>query len=291
MTNFHQISSDKLSVSISELGAELCSVKDLSTDYEFIWQANPAVWARHAPVLFPIVGKVYQNTLRVKEQEFSLNQHGFARDLLFEPIEIYTNLIKFMLVSSEKTKELFPYDFKFFISYEVIDETIIVSYSVLNTGNETMFFSVGAHPGFNLPNPKLNQYKIEFEVPENLDRYLLTDGLQNQQVENLGIEQKWLSLDKSLFDKDAIVLKNLKSKWLKLVQTDGRFAIQLHFEGFPFMGIWSKLGNEEFICLEPWQGIADTFGFEGEITKKEGIIGLEAGKEISFTYAIEFVAP
>jgi galactose mutarotase-like enzyme len=291
MRNTHTLSSQQLIVNISESGAELISVQNVETKYEFIWQANPAIWGRHAPVLFPIVGKLNEDKILIDNKLYNMKQHGFARDCRFEPIEIYSNLLKFMLESDAASKEHFPYDFKFFICYELIDNALKITYTVLNTGSQKMFFSVGAHPGFNLPEHNLEKYQILFEKEENLNRSLLTNGLLNGETEKLDSNPKSIDLNRDLFEKDAIVLKSFKSNWIKLVQTNGKFAINMQCDGFPFMGIWTKNKCEEFICLEPWQGIADTLGFEGEIAHKEGIIGLDAGKEISFTYSIQFVAP
>jgi len=291
MKNYYTISSQNLNIRISDHGAELSSVIDYSSQFQFIWQAKNDIWARHAPVLFPIVGKLNQNKIQINQQEFTLNQHGFARDFLFEPIEIYSNVIRFMLESSAETKAFYPYDFKFFICYEVIQHTLKITYSILNTGDQKMYYSVGAHPGFNLPVPDLNAYQIIFEKEEVDQRCLLIDGLLSGKVEPIAFPNKTLPLNKDLFQKDAIVLKSFKSNWIKLVQTDSKFSILMECEGFPYMGIWSKAGCEEFICLEPWQGIADHVGFEGDISEKEGILCADPGKEISFHYTIHFTAP
>lgn len=291
MSTSYQIASERIAVSVSEQGAELISVRDNQTNFEFIWQANPQVWGRFAPVLFPIVGKLNQNKILINNQEFQMSQHGFARDCSFEMIELYTDLVKFMLCSNERTLEQYPFQFKFFISYEVVNNELKITYTVLNEDIKPMYFSVGAHPGFNLPVHDLSKFHIQFEKEENLNRYLLEDGLQNGLTENIGSNQSVLKLNSQLFDKDAIVLKNLSSRYLSLVQTDGKYEVKLDFEGFPFMGIWSKKGNQEFICLEPWQGIADSVGFNEDISKKEGIICLQAGEENSFSYTLTFSAP
>ncbi|MDZ4666426.1 MAG: aldose 1-epimerase family protein [bacterium] len=290
MNQKYQISSESLQVSIQENGAELCSVKDIKTGLEFMWDANPDIWNRHAPVLFPIVGKLNNNEIRINGQKYSMNQHGFARDMPFEPIEVYSDLLKFMLESNEETLKKFPYEFKFFITYQIVKNKVSITYSCLNQGQENMYFSVGAHPGFKLPLPQLDQYQIEFEYPEDLNRHLLKDGLFSGETESLGRQTQILPLNSALFLKDAIVLEGLKSTWLKLVQTETNFAVKLDFAGFPYMGIWAKLGAQDFICLEPWQGLADSIGFEGEISQKKGIHCLGPGSELSFTYSLEFSA-
>ncbi len=291
MNNHYTLSSNSLQVIISDLGAELISVTDHLSRFQFIWQGNNDIWPRHAPVLFPIVGKLNKNSIQIKQQKYSLGQHGFARDLRFEPIEIYSNLIKFMLESSEQTKEFFPFDFKFFITYEINLNALSITYSVLNTGMEKMYFSVGAHPGFNLPTSDIKSYQIIFEKEEFPERYLLSDGLLNGEKDKINMHQQVLPLNNDLFLKDAIVLKSFKSNWIKLLQMDGKFEIHMDCPGFPFMGIWTKPQCEDFICLEPWQGIADSVGFEGDISEKEGILCAEPGHELSFNYTIRFSAP
>jgi galactose mutarotase-like enzyme len=290
MNNQYNIQSEALSVTISAKGAELISVKDKKTGFEFIWDANPSVWNRHAPVLFPIVGKLNNNTIKINGKHFEMNQHGFARDLVFEPIEVYGDLMKFMLESNDVSLAKYPYQYRFFITYQLTGNSLKITYCVYNLSEENLYFSVGAHPGFKLPIPQLDQYFIEFEKPENLVRHLLSDGLLNEKTEIIGLNQTILPLSNQLFLKDAIVFKDLKSSWLKLVQTENNYAIKLNFEGFPFMGIWTKVGQEAFLCLEPWQGIADKIGFEGEISAKEGIQCVTANETLSFDYELAFFA-
>lgn len=290
MPNTYTIQTDKLKVTISDKGAEMISVLDKSSGYEFMWDADASSWNRHAPVLFPIVGKLNNNTVKINGNQFAMNQHGFARDMVFEPIEVYGDLLKFMFESNDVSIAKYPYVFKFFITYQVHESELKISYSVLNLSYENMYFSVGAHPGFKLPLAQLNQYAIEFEKPENLCRHLLSDGLFNREIESLGSNQNILPLSNELFLKDAIVFKNLNSSWLKLVQIDKKFAVKLNFAGFPFMGIWTKAGQEAFICLEPWLGLADTIGFNSEISNKEGIQCLAANGLVNFDYCLEFTA-
>ena len=289
-TTTHILRSEKLLVEISENGAELISVKDAVSNFEFMWQADPKIWNRHAPVLFPIVGKLNNNRIKISGKNFEMGQHGFARDQVFEPIEMYTDLIRLMLSSSDVSLEKYPYEFRFFTTYYLNDNTLRIEHKVINVGAEEMYFSLGAHPGFSLPKAEMGQYKIEFEQAEVFERHLLQDGLFTGKTESMQANGNLLPLSNSLFEKDAIVFKNLKSKWLKLVRTDSNYSIQMNFEGFPFMGIWTKPGQEEFICLEPWLGIADSVGFTGDISDKEGIRALTPNAEISFHYDLIFTA-
>lgn len=290
-TESFQIASSQLVLKVNANGAELCSVKDIASGFEFIWQADPAVWARHAPVLFPVVGKLFENKIHIDGQVFNMNPHGFARDSNFELVELYADTIRFMLESDEETKKVYPYDFKFFVTHEVTDNRVTIGYTVLNTGSKTLFYSVGGHPGFNLPLKDLSKYLIRFDKPENLERTMLDHGNRNGLTENLGIGLSELNLSNDLFINDAIIFQNLKSAQLSLVQHNSNFKIEMQYEGFPYLGIWAKYPNQEFICLEPWHGLADSVGFNGDISKKRGIIALAPLEEKSFTCTITFTAP
>ncbi len=290
-TETFQISSSDLLVKINARGAELAAITDKASGFEFLWQADPAVWNRHAPVLFPVVGKLYNNTISINGQSYQMNQHGFARDKTFELIELYEDTISLMLEADDDTKKLYPCDFKLIISYQVKERSLSTFYTVINTGISNLHFSIGAHPGFNLPLKDLSQYKIRFNKPEDLNRLLLVDGNFSGQIENLGAQLSELSIDAELFKKDALVFKNLNSDSLILMQNEGDFSITLNFAGFPYMGIWSKYPNQDFICLEPWAGLADVVGFKGDIAEKEGMLLLEPGETQSFAFELSFNAP
>ncbi len=286
-SNF-KISSDKLDILIKTQGAELCSITDKKTGIEFLWQADPGIWARHAPVLFPIVGKLNENKIKINGKDYEMNQHGFARDMNFKLIESSNDSISFMLESGKETQLNYPYDFKFFIIYEVKGNALETTYKIINQENKNIYFSVGAHTGFNIPMKDLDQYKLVFAEEENLSAFLLNDGLIDGSTLNLGNSTKNLILSKNLFDKGAFIFKNLKSDYLELVQNDGKYKIGLHFEEFPYLAIWAKHPNQDFICIEPWVGLSDSKGFNGDITLKEGIIELEPHTEKSYTYTFEF---
>ena len=278
----HQINSTDLQIAINLKGAELNSVIDKKTGFEFIWQADATIWNRHAPVLFPIVGKLFENKVLIDGKNYDSN---------FELCEIYEDLVRFMLESNEESFNIFPFEYKFFISYQIKNNELKITYTVKNTGFKTLYFSVGAHPGFNIPNKNLSDCEIRFEKEENLKRYLLNSGNFNGLQENLGENTNVLPLSSKIFEKDAIVFKNLHSNNLTLVQKNSNFKIEVDFKGFPYMGIWSKFPNQDFICLEPWLGLADHIDFKGDISEKEGIICLESSEQKEFSYQLKFTAP
>lgn len=287
-SEINKIINKRLIIATLQKGAELSSVFSVERNFEFLWQARAEVWSRHAPILFPIVGKLFQNEMMFQNEKYSQNQHGFARDLPFELTEIYADLLVFKLESSELTKSQFPYDFCLFVEYQIVENRLNITYKIYNTDSRTIHYTIGAHPGFALPVHHLNEYIIEFEQSEELRRHLLSDGLFNGDTELIGVDANSFPLSTALFDKDAIVFKHLKSSWVKLKHLHSNYEIKMSIAGWPYLGIWTKAGCEEFICLEPWQGLADTVGFTGDASEKEGIRKLDVGAYESFTYSIEF---
>jgi galactose mutarotase-like enzyme len=253
-----------------------------------MWNANPQIWNRHAPILFPIVGKLNQNTLHCKGKNYTMGQHGFARDKTFEVLEIYTDLVRFMLVSDDVSLANFPYQFKLFITYAVKENYLEISYEVYNTDTEKMYFSIGAHPGFLLPEKDFNSFEIQFESKENLETHLLKEGLFSGEKALLHENTNRLLLNENTFQKDALVFKHLNSKFICLKHLNSEWEIKLDFEGFPYLGVWTKHPYQDFICLEPWQGLADKIDFNGDLSKKEGIVELEPQEMKQFKHILSF---
>ncbi|RYD83430.1 MAG: aldose 1-epimerase family protein [Sphingobacteriales bacterium] len=278
---FERIENEYLKVEISPLGAELKSIFHKQKYQEYLWQGDSTWWPRNAPVLFPIVGKLNNNSYKVDGKKYSLPQHGFARDMEFSVFEKAADSIVFELRSNEETLAKFPYTFSLKITYRLEENRLFTNYKVKNLSLEEMYFSIGAHPGFICPmyeNETLEDYYLEFEKKETLQRHLLDNGLFNGESEIIMTDTSILSLHPKLFEKDAIVFKNMDSKCMILKSKKSDYRLEFSFEGFPYFGIWQKPGAP-FICLEPWCGIADNKGFDGSFSEKEGIVKL-AGNEV-----------
>jgi len=280
------------SCTISPLGAELKSLVHKATETELIWQANSDWWGRSAPVLFPIVGKLIDNQYLFKGQPYNLPQHGFARDSNFELVYQDINSTVFQLCSNPETLIVYPFDFELEIKYELDNKGLSISYKVTNINyKDIMYFSIGAHPAFNLPfilNSKPEEYVIQFEKPENLIRHKLVNGLRGEDLENLGNTTQ-IPFSFELFEEDALVFKGLKSSIVQIVHHPTNKSIRLTAENFPYYGIWQKKGAP-FLCLEPWHGIADNVNHNKDITEKEGIIQLEPRSFFETHYQISFNA-
>ena len=145
------IENDKVKATINTKGGELASLILKETEVEYIWQADPEFWGRHAPVLFPIVGKLIDNTYTYEGKSYTMGQHGFARDKEFFLIEQTESLIKVGLKSDDSTREVYPFDFELILSFELNEDNLICGYNVKNTSEDVMYFGIGGHPAFNIP--------------------------------------------------------------------------------------------------------------------------------------------
>ena len=283
---------DFLNVKISTFGAELQSLT--CQNIEYLWQGNPQYWARKAPILFPIVGKVKNNQYRVEGKVYNLNQHGFARDSEFEIVQMSQNECTLELKSTEQTLEKYPFEFSLFVTYRLIQNRLVVIYKILNKDSQKIFFQIGAHPGFNIPvhsHEKYTDYQVVFSESENIlaHQVNLSSSLIQKDAQPFLENSKTLDLTQNLFDQDYFLIKNYQSKSVSLLHKNSQKGIVLHRKKFPYLGIWSPKSCEKFVCLEPWFGHSDFEDFKGELSQKEGVIGLDVGAVFECDYEVEVV--
>ncbi len=262
-------------------GAELCSFKMKDTATEYIWQGSAQYWNKHSPILFPIVGSLKDGKYHYNGNIYNLSRHGFARDMEFEVLSHDDNSISFQLLSDATTMNIYPFSFQLIIQYTLIDSCLKVEYSVINPSTEILYFSIGAHPGFNVPiaaHLQSSDYNIEINIQSNaplpLSRYPINqDGLLLNPEPFLDTNPFKAAIHDNLFQKDAIVLKHIEVATITISSSkDARF-VTVQYDHFPFLGIWGK-PNGNFVCIEPWQGVADSVDASGDLTYKEGIIAL-----------------
>ncbi|MNX59453.1 Aldose 1-epimerase [compost metagenome] len=276
------ISNSILKASIKHAGAELFSIKD-SLDNEYIWEGNPDFWGKHSPVLFPIVGTLKNNTYTINEKEYHLPRHGFARDMEFSLIEKTENKAVFSLKSSEETLQKYPFEFELQLIYTLTENSLELTYKVINEGKEKMPFSIGAHPAIALPN-NFEDYAFQFEKEENLKYYLLENDLISSKTKILETKNNLVPINYELFKNDALIFKTLESKSLTILNNLKPY-IKVSYNDFPSLGIWTK-ENAPFICIEPWLGYSDTDENTGDLYKKEGILILDENKAFSAKFSI-----
>jgi galactose mutarotase-like enzyme len=277
---------------VNKKGAELASVLQLNNQFEFMWNADALVWNRHAPVLFPIVGKLNDNKVLIDNNLFEMGQHGFARDCNFNLALKTETELQFLLQSNAQTLLKYPFDFELYIIYGFtsVANQLKITYKIINKSTDKMPFSIGAHPAFRLPVANLNEYEIDFFDVDSIERHLLLDGLFINKTEILPLINHKLDLNEQVFEKDAIVLKKCISKTVSLNHKNSNFKVSCSFTNFSDLGIWAKKGNNNFVCLEPWLGYADDFGFKGDINIKKGIIKLPKGDIFKVSYFLNFTS-
>lgn len=285
----HTIENDHLRVTINSLGGELTSLFNKSNDLEYLWKADPAFWSKRSPVLFPVVGSLKNNQYIFEGKKYELSRHGFAREKNFTVAEQTPASIKFSLQQDESTLKLYPFYFTFSIMYSISGNKLSVTYIVQNEGDGAMYFSVGGHPAFNVPMaPGLSyeDYYLEFNKVENAERWPINkEGLLETTGKSFLANTERLPLTKELFYKDALVFKDLRSNSIKLCCLKNASGLDFSFEGFPYFGIWAAK-NADFICLEPWCGVADSISSTQDLTGKEGINQLSVGGIFERTWTI-----
>ena len=284
------LQNDWLRVEIRPKGAEINSIQDLKANIEHIWQGNPAVWPWHAPNLFPVVGGCLNNQLLIDGRTYPMERHGFARQSVFTELEATATRVVFSLRATDVLREKFPYVFDFRIIYELDGPQLTVTYRVINEGKDTMFFSVGAHPAFNVPflsDETYEDYSIEFDKEEMLETHLLSaNGLFSGETQPIPLQGKALQLTPHLFDQDALVFKNIQSRRVVLRSEKNNHTVAVTFRDFPYLGLWAKPGAS-FVCIEPWLGCADSEGQAVPIEQKELIQRLDAGSVFEASFTIE----
>ena len=275
-----QLQTSKIKVAFKTKGAELCSLVDLETGVEHIWQANPSIWGRHAPVLFPIVGQVEGNKYTIDGEEYELNQHGFARDQEFEIKEISDTEVTFGLIYNEKSLKVYPYKFELLIKYSVEEEKLTIGYEVRNLDTKEIYFSIGAHPGFSCPFYKgesLEDYEIIFNKSLTEDRLLFANGLLTGEIQKDFLKgEQIISLNEETFDNDAIIFETEEIEIVGIRKKGEGKTLIVNTKGWPLLGIWSKpKANAPYICIEPWCGIASTINSMSDFKKKKAIEKLD----------------
>ncbi len=286
MASRYQIENNYFIVEMSPKGAEMSRLFAKPWNRELLWvpleEKDRKIWNRSSPILFPIVGKLKNDTYTFKGKSYQMSQHGFARDQEFKCLLSNINEIEFLLEASQTTFKNYPFCFELRLKYALEEEKLIMTYSVTNVDRQDIFFSIGAHPAFETTN--VENYEIQFEEAGN-NFYQLKNSLV-EWSEAHPIDGKILRLNKELFEKDALIFRNLKSKYIDLVDRTRKEVIRINGTNTPFFGIWGK-DSVPFICLEPWFGVSDDFNHDQNLENKKGIQTLAMGETFCFSYSIE----
>lgn len=268
------ISNQQIKATINTLGAELIQLE--KENHNYIWTIDETYWNKTSPILFPIVGRLKNDAYTIEGKTYELPRHGFARNFEFELENQTENTVVLLFTENQETLKHYPFQFELRLKYELIENSLKINYSILNKSQETMPFSIGAHPAFAIDG-LFSDYTLDFNQSENFISYELEKEQFNNSSKKIPSENGKINLDYALFEKDALVFKHLKSNTLTLLRKNQPY-ISVEFKGFPYLGIWTK-PNAPFLCIEPWCGLADNINHNGNIYQKEGIQLLDNNTE------------
>lgn len=291
------LENDELLVTVARRGAELTRIYDKKADREVLWCAEPSVWNRHAPVLFPFVGKCYEGAYVHDGKEYGMTPHGFARDMDFEPLLCDMDECWFRLKDTPETYEKYPFHFEVEIGHRLEGRTIEVMWKVANRDSGEMLFMMGGHPAFQVPEGK-NIYDFTFEFNRRGCRegqftdclhYLEpnANGYEKEELQgNLKLSEGRVPLTKGFFDTALTYMFDEAQVSSVSLMVDGSPYVTLECSDFPYLGIWTMEATHPFVCLEPWYGICASDGYKGELKDRRGIISLPGWENWQKSYQI-----
>lgn len=286
----YTIQNDKLSVSVSSLGAELTSIKGLDSGIEYLWQGDKKYWGGRAPNMFPICGRLFEGKYTYLGKEYTMPNHGIARSSEFSLKSACKEQITLSFESSEATKENYPFDFTYDITFKVCGSTLDITYSVKNNDEKELIFAIGAHPAFNVPfnGHHFEDYYVEFGSTCDAVRVDFSPTCYCTKNDKLYSEcgTKRIDLNHSLFDDDAIFLYNV-DKQITLGSYKHSGSITLKYEGMKYLGLWHMPKTDApYICIEPWTSIPATDGQVDDLLTKDEMIHLPSGYSYKNGYSI-----
>ncbi len=275
----YKLKNDVMEIEVETKGAQLISIKHLGV--ERLWDANPKYWSRSAPVLFPIVGSLQDNSFTINGKKHYLESHGFARDSDFTIINISQNSLTFELLQNCETLISYPFNFNFRVKYELLENELKVTYIIKNTGDTLMYYSVGGHPAFNING--IDNYTIAIDGKYNLY------NLEGKFIKNKPLKASGnIKCCNESFANDAIIIEPLENHSVDLLYK-GNLAIQMQYDDYQLIGFWKPYNDAPFLCLEPWNGCADFVHKDSkELKEKDFIKTLKSNKEDKAIYKIKF---
>ena len=291
------LENDELLVTVARRGAELTRIYDKKADREVLWCAEPSVWNRHAPVLFPFVGKCYEGAYVHDGKEYGMTPHGFARDMDFEPLLCDMDECWFRLKDTPETYEKYPFHFEVEIGHRLEGRTIEVMWKVANRDSGEMLFMMGGHPAFQVPEGK-SIYDFTFEFNRRGCRegqftdclhYLApnANGYEKEELQgDLKLSEGRVPLTKGFFDTALTYMFDEAQVSSVSLMVDGSPYVTLECSDFPYLGIWTMEATHPFVCLEPWYGICASDGYKGELKDRRGIISLPGWENWQKSYQI-----
>ena len=281
----HYIENDYIKVGVKEFGAEIASIISKKSNFEFLWQGNPDIWSGQSPILFPIIGRLLNDSYTLDGKDYILQKHGFARKLPWALKSKNADSMSFILSENEETLKSYPYSFDLIVTYSIDENKLTVSHDVINKNKADMYFSLGAHPAFNC---EIGDTLV-FDEEENLDtiKIDLVHSLRLPDTYPVLRNEKVITVTKDVFNEDALILKGVKSKNISLISQSSARKINFNLGNAPYLGIWAKPGAP-YVCIEPWYGVNDSNEKKADFSQKDDIQKLAPDCCFNFTWLAEF---
>lgn len=269
----------KFTLAVKEMGAELSSLKSKETGIEYIWCGNTDIWYGQSPILFPIIGRLLDDKYNLNGEEYTMEKHGIVRKKPFTLVKNTDDSLTFIQTEDEASLKSYPYKFELKVKFQLTDNGLKVTHTVTNKNDTIMYYSFGAHPGFNC---QIGDY-LEF----NNDTALETERIDHESIlidEKFPVtmDGKKIELTKDLFVDDALILSTFNSDSISIKSNSHNRVVKFDFKS-PFLGIWAK-PNAPYVCLEPWWGVNDSYHKVSDFSEKRGIMALEAQESKDFTW-------
>ena len=281
----HYMENEWLRIGVKEYGCELTSVYSKKADYEYLWQGDESVWYGQSPILFPIVGRLIDDKYRLNGKEYEMPKHGLARKMDWKPLDRDEGMMSFILSETEETLARYPYRFDLIVTFLLEGNRLKVTHTVVNKNEDVMYFSFGAHPGFNCAIGD----RLVFDEPETLETEKIDLVRSLRLPEKLPClnNERVITITKDIFNEDALILHGIQSKHITLESDRHDRTVRFDMGGAPYLGIWAKPGAP-YVCIEPWFGVNDSTEKKNDFSEKEGIQSIAPNDIFNCAWEAEF---
>ena len=282
-----------LLLEIHSHGGGLTRIYDKNHCREVLWEGTPTIWGRHAPILFPFIGKLYGGTYRFEGKEYPMSAHGFARDMEFELLSKTEDTVWYGLKDTEETYEKYPFHFRLEAGHRLDGNCVHVMWKVTNTGESNLYFMLGGHPAFKtLDGGSIYDFTLDFYRKEDEPLHYQAPNEAGYQVDGLSgqlaLESGKAAIVPGFFHKAlTYIFDQGQVEKVSLLLPGGQPYVTIHCQGIPFFGVWTMEETHPFVCLEPWFGRCDKDGYQGGLEDREGEVSLEPGQEFRAGYVME----
>ena len=286
----YEISNGKITAAVDSRGAELQSLRRADGEREYLWCGDGQYWARRSPILFPAVGGLKNGKYRFGGETYPLERHGFLKDTECKLVSQSDTEIWFMLEADEATRRVYPFEFRLEMGYRLEGMTMKVLWRVENPSQNTLYFSIGGHPGFNCPlkeGESQESYYMAFDVEDCLRSTVIEeDGLAGHRQAVYELENGMTAIKKELFEYSTLVMEDFQLHRVSLLTPEKKPYITVEFDA-PVLAVWTPIEkNAPFICIEPWYGLCDHTDFAGTWEEKKWTNTLQPGERFAAEYSI-----